>query len=95
MPTGPPMAEETSSNGKVFVLHIPKISFNRPFYPFTQSKNSADIASWRKVLTKGAKKTACASETNGAIDKAIPRITVSNAQVIPAKIPHSMVMPPL
>ena len=47
----------------------------------------AENASWIKVLTNGARNIACSVETNGVIERAMPRIMVSTAHVAPAAIP--------
>ena len=56
----------------------------------------AEKASCMKVLTNGARKTACSVLTKGLIANAMPRIIVSIAHVTPDKIPINIfLLPPI
>ena len=88
MPIGPPMTAASMTNLPLLVLKAALQTFLRlPRTPLYSVAQSAENASWMKVLTNGARKMACSVETNGAIDSAMPRTTVSTAQVTPAAIP--------
>ena len=51
---------------------------------------ASGVGDLKKVLTNGAKNTACFVETKGDILSAIPKTTVSSAQVMPANTPKTI-----
>ena len=90
MPTGPPISAANITNLPLLVLSAAHTFLRLPRSPLYKHAHSAENRSCKKVLTKGAKKTACSVLRNGVILRAMPKMTVSNAQVIPANTPKTI-----